>query len=118
MSFREKSAWITFVLVLVVFIVWLVSVIRHELFYRHGRGNPMIPVFITLAAFIVAEVVLHVAIALMSPADARTPKDERERLIDLKATRVGFYVLAIGVWAAIGSMHIRFSLTFVVQNVM
>ena len=110
---------LSFVLVLVVFIVWLVSVIRHELFYRHGRGNPMIPVFITLAAFIVAEVVLHVAIALMSPADARTPKDEREHLIDLRASRVAFYVLLIGTFLSIGiGMHLPGANRFLMANCM
>ena len=39
---------------------------------------------------------LHVAIAVRSPRDARAPKDEREVLIDLKATRTAFYVLFAG----------------------
>ena len=52
------------------------------------------------------EVVLHVAIAIRSPRDARTPKDERERLIDLKATRVAFPVLLVGTFAAIGTLHL------------
>ena len=114
MSFREKSTWITFVLVLIVFLFWLQSVFTHTLF-GHNAG---LGVVLTLIAFVVAEIVLHLAIALQSPAEARAPKDERERLIDLKACRVGFYVLAVGVWAGIGSMHIKFSLSFVVPNLM
>jgi len=117
MSFREKSAWITFVLVLAVFALWLTNVIRVEFFgLRHG--NPMLFAIGLLTIFIVAEIVLHVAIALQSPAEARAPKDERERLIDLKASRVGFYVLAAGAWLSVGSMHIRFNTLFVAQNVM
>src|SRR5437867_13314691 len=55
-----------------------------------------------LAALIVAEVVLHLLIAIRSPKDARTPKDERERLIDLRASRVAFYVLLIGAFTSLG----------------
>src|SRR6266568_1118717 len=112
MSFREKSAWITFV-----FGVWLRNVIRHEVYHLHA-GNPMLEAFAVLVAFIAAEVLLHLAVALHSPSDARVPKDERDQLIALKASRVGFYVLAACAWMAVGSMHLRFSVTFIAQNVM
>jgi hypothetical protein len=52
------------------------------------------------------EVVLHVATALQSPRATRTPKDERERLIDLKATRLAFPVVLVGAFAAMGTMHL------------
>jgi len=49
----------------------------------------VIPLVLSLfAALIVAEVALHLFIAKRSPKEARTPKDERERLIELKATRI------------------------------
>ena len=117
MSFREKSAWITFILVLIVLGFWLRNVVRHEVYHLHS-GNPMLEAFAVLVAFVAAEVVLHLAIAFHSPSDARAPKDERDQLIALKATRVGFYVLAACAWMAVGSMHLRFSVTFIAQNVM
>src|SRR5262245_7455501 len=107
MSFREKSAWISFVLVLIVFVYWLQNFIRVEAFGFRDPA-PMTLALRTRLAFVVAEVLLHIAIALKAPREARTPKDEREKLIDLKAARVGFYVLALGAWAAVGSMHLRF----------
>ena len=42
---------------------------------------------------------------LSPPGEARTPKDERERLIELRATRVAFPVLLFGTFAAIGILH-------------
>ena len=107
MSFREKSAWISFVCLLAVGGFWFRNVIREEVY--HARpGNPMLDFASLLAALVVAEVVLHIAIAWRDPKDARTPRDEREKLIDLKAARVAFYVLMTGGWLAIGSLHLQF----------
>ena len=49
-----------------------------------------------VVGFVVLEIVLHVAIAIQSPRDARAPKDERERLISLKATHIAYFVLLGG----------------------
>jgi hypothetical protein len=103
MSFREKSAWITFLTVLVFTVLWFTHV-WHVQFRRDE--NPMIWFFGTVAALIGLEIALHVAVAVKSPREARTPKDERERLIDMKASRVAFYVLLVGTFASIGTLHI------------
>ncbi|MEO8465545.1 MAG: hypothetical protein ABI640_09415 [Gammaproteobacteria bacterium] len=54
MSFREKSAWISFTCLLL-------------------------------------QIVLHPIVVVQASKDARTPKDEGERLIELRAARVGFH---------------------------
>ena len=46
--------------------------------------------FVMVAAFVILEIVLRVAMAIQSPRDARAPRDEREDLIDMRATRVAF----------------------------
>ena len=105
MSFREKSAWITFFTVLIFTVLWFTHVWRVQ--FRHARDeNPMIWFFGTVAAVIALEIALHIAVAVRSPREARTPKDERERLIDMKASRVAFYVLLVGTFASIGTLHI------------
>jgi len=73
MSFREKSTWISFLLLVIVFVV--------------------------------GEVVLHAIIVMQSPRDARARKDERERLIDLKAMRVAFFVLMTAAILVIVLVH-------------
>jgi len=103
MSFQEKSAWISFVSIALVFFTYFAKVV----FVSAGRRGDSFHVFLVLlAALVVLEVVLHVAIALQSPRAARTPKDERERLIDMKATRLAFPVLLAGAFAAMGTMHL------------
>jgi len=104
MSFREESAWISFVSIALVFFTYFAKVVV----VRAGRrsGDSFHVFLVLLVALVVLEVVLHVAIARQSPRAARTPKDERERLIDMKATRLAFPVLLVGAFAAMGTMHL------------
>ena len=53
----------------------------------------------------VLQIVLRLAAAAMAPKDARTPVDERERLIGLKSTRNAYIALVGGVIAVPGSVH-------------
>ena len=94
MSFREKSTWISFLLLLAISIPFFhQGVVRFHLFLA------------LVIVFIVGEIVLHAIIAMQSPRDARAPKDERDRLIDLKATRVAFFVLMTGALLVIVMVH-------------
>ena len=103
MSFREKSAWISLVSLVVVFGAYFsyIGMVLTETRYRFALFLVMVGVFI------IAEVVLHLVIATQSPRDARTPKDEREQLIELKATRTAFYVLLVSAFGSIGTVHLR-----------
>src|SRR5262245_56352954 len=100
MSFREKSAWISFVLLLLLTVAFF--------FTQHVRHDVIDPAHLFLAimlGFVVLQIVLHLIVAALSPKDARTPKDERERLIELRAARIGSYSLVIGELLAMGSFH-------------
>jgi hypothetical protein len=117
MSFREKSAWISFFCVLVFGGFWFRSVVRLEVYHRR-EANPMLVFFSLLGALILTEIVLHIAIAARDPKEARTPKDEREKLIDLKAARVAFYVLMAGAWLSIGTLHLNFDRLRIADSVL
>jgi cytochrome b561 len=103
MSFRETSAWITLVTVLLCFGVYFGAI---------GFGiapHGMMRVHLLLAcllALIILQIVLRVIAARLSPADARSPKDEREELIELRALRIGYYFLAISAFACGFLLHI------------
>jgi uncharacterized membrane protein YfcA len=99
MSFREKCAWISFVLTLL--LVAGVALGGH-------LGTAGLHYFLTLLiGFVLLQVVLRVIIARQAPKEARTPKDEREQLIDLKAARIGFYSLVAGVLLAMFAVHLH-----------
>ncbi len=85
MSFREKSAWISLLSILGVFIPFFWNSYRQFSGQVDGPAAVSTAVWL-LVAFVVLEIVLHAAIALQAPNDARSPRDERERLIEMRAT--------------------------------
>jgi hypothetical protein len=104
MSFREKTAWVT--LIAILFVSGLFFAHGPDIFAGEIDAWELHLVGMCVAAFIVIEVVAYVVLYLRNPRDARTPKDERERLIDLKALRLAAYVYVLGSFLAIiASVH-------------
>jgi hypothetical protein len=117
MSFREKSAWISFLTILVVFGLYFWNVAR----VLDGRIDHRTAYNVSIAllvAFVLLEIVLHAAAAVLAPADARAPKDEREQLIEMRATRLAFHVLVVGALAGVGLMHVTRSVWVMGQHVL
>jgi hypothetical protein len=107
MSFREKSAWVTLISLIVVTLLFFLH-IPHPYTLR-PPPSPFIfhVVMLLIVTFVVIEVVAHVVIAIRSPRDARTPKDERERLIEIRSTAIGAYVYA---FLSLGSIFVTIHL--------
>lgn len=105
MSFREKSAWTTFVLLLA-FGVYFLELAK-PLIAPQAPHPSYFPLFVGLvAAIVVVEIVMHVVLAIRAPQDAKAPRDERERLIAQRATARAYYWLLPGAFAAIGTIHL------------
>ena len=108
MSFREKSAWISFICLLLLTLAYFAGMHHHP---HDAEGHDLIsPLQIALAifgSFAILQVVLHLIVVAQAPKDARTPKDERERLIELRAARVGFYALVVGELVAMLLFHVH-----------
>ena len=96
MSFREKSAWIMLIMIVLMTALWT----AHMAWWRPSMlapdPNPFVfhTLILTTVGFVVIVVVAHIVIAVLAPRDANARADERERLIGLKATRIGAYVYA------------------------
>jgi hypothetical protein len=104
MSFREKSAWISFVVILVAFGAYFVS-ISGDLTGTMSIADHALALTGLVALIIaitIVEAAAHIVVAVRSPAEAQSGRDEREKVIALKATRPAFYVLMSGVWLALG----------------
>jgi hypothetical protein len=96
MPFREKSAWINLVCLLVALAFFVASF--HE-----------VMMFLwAVLAFVGLQIVLHVTAARLSPKEARTPLDEREKLFRLKASRNAYVALVLGVLMVPFSLHIGY----------
>jgi len=102
MTFREKSAWIMCLALLVVGTVYfyLVGVTWSE---SGELAQPMLPlVVIYTICLVVLAVIGHIVIAIMAPKEANAQADERERQIIVRAGHYSSYVLAVGVVLSLG----------------
>ena len=86
MSFREKSAWISLLSISGIYAWYFWSVFR--------SGGQVGLLLVTVVALVIVQTVLTVGVAIVAPREATAPRDERDRLIDLKATRFAYAVLA------------------------
>jgi hypothetical protein len=107
MSFREKTAWITLITLVLASLLFIVHpptdltlAPDSDLFRFHV-------LMLSIATFVVIEVVAILVLRLKSPRDAKAPLDERERLIALKARSLAWYVLAV---ASLGSVMVTIHL--------
>jgi len=97
MPFREKSAWISLLSVLAIYGYYFVSLARSDRHAAAGFGG----LLGTIVALVIVQTVLNIAVAIYKPKEAKAPRDERERLIDLRSTRCAYAGLATGVAFAI-----------------
>jgi hypothetical protein len=94
MPFREKTAWISAVTTL---LIWGYYASRALPPLLAGRAEPgdligLLSGCVVLSVLI--QIVLNIVAAILSPRDARAPKDERERLFELKSHRIAYFFLA------------------------
>ncbi len=103
MSFREKSAWIFLISILLVAGFFFL----HVPWALNPSPSPQLVrgLLYCLIALVAIEVVAHIVVAIGAPEDAPGPKDERERLIDLKAIRLAHYVYVAGSLLAVSTVH-------------
>lgn len=99
MSFREKTAWVTLCAILLVSVLYLLHM--PSPFRPHPPGSVLHAMGASLVAYLLIEVIAWLVLRWRNPRDAREPKDEREKLIDLKAQRIAYYALAAGSMVAV-----------------
>jgi hypothetical protein len=95
-SFQEKSLRVTFATVLLAFVVYFVLALPGATADIRPRQVALFVGVVVL--LVVTQVAGQVVIALR---DRRRDADERDRLIGLRGTRNGAFVLACGVFAAL-----------------
>ena len=81
MPFREKSAWISLLSMSGICGVYFWSVMHAG---PHAAGFRFGGLLGTIVALVIVQVVLTVAAAIVTPKEAQAPRDEREKLIELK----------------------------------
>ncbi len=96
-AFREKAAWISLAVTLVVWGGYF-AVVWGEIAGGRPNGALILERFMSAVVFsVLASIVAAIVLALVSGRAADAPADERERLIALKSTEVAYAVLSLGV---------------------
>jgi hypothetical protein len=95
MSYREKSAWVSLVTTLLVWGYFFVV-----LFQEVGSGDPaggrLMGTFVACTVLIIIlQIATAVVLAILNPKSHDAPADERERMFDLRASRIAFITLSI-----------------------
>lgn len=102
MPFREKSAWIMAVslLLLGAAYFYVVAAIWSE---SGELAAPMLPLVVVYTICLtVLAIIGHTAIAILAPKEANAAADERERRIFDRAGNYSSYFLAVGVVLSLG----------------
>lgn len=106
MSFRYKSALLSLVSMAAVYAWYFSFLVIH---FRTGHPfNPVSHLIGTIVLLTVVQILGNILIAGTS-SDKYDAMDERERGFDRRATQVGYYVLIVGAFLAIATLHIGFS---------
>lgn len=94
MPFREKTAWVTLIAIIIVSLLYWFHV--HSPFVPHSHDTVLAAMGVSLAAYLLIEVIAWLILRQRNPLESREPRDERERLIDLKSLRIAYYVFVTG----------------------
>jgi hypothetical protein len=92
--FRERAAWISVLSMAGIYGVYFWSVIRTGASASVVRFGGLLE---TIIALVAVQIALTVVAAILTPSEAKAPRDERDRLIELKATRIAYSGLATGI---------------------
>jgi hypothetical protein len=91
MSFREKSAWITLITVVLCFGAYYGAIVTGVV---SPRGFDTVHLLVAcVTALFLLQLTLHAVAARLTPTAERGPRDEREILIQHRSHTVGYYVL-------------------------
>jgi hypothetical protein len=92
LSYQEKSILGSLLAMVVVYGYYFASVLR-DAARPEFDGGSLGRLMLTVIAIIVIEIAYHIALALESKTE---PKDERDVLIECKAYRNAYFLLAVG----------------------
>jgi hypothetical protein len=94
---REKTAWLTLIAIVVTFGPYFALVSSRG----HAAGAmPDLHQLGLFALVVIAQAIIlaagHTILAIVSPADAQAPPDERDRAITSRSITFAYYVLIVG----------------------
>ena len=95
MAFREKTAWISIFVTVLIWGSYFGDLMPNLLSARPNLEGMLGDFFSSVTLAVILQIVLMIIIAILSPKDADAPADERERLIEFRSTTIAYNVLVV-----------------------
>jgi hypothetical protein len=118
LSYKEKSIWASLISTIIVFGYYFFFAIK--VFNNPEIENMMlVGLFIGAVVFIILiQIFSQIVIAIANRKEAEKGEDERDNLIELKTTRVSYFILVLGVWITAFSILVISSPIILVNLIM
>jgi hypothetical protein len=112
-SFQEKSVWISLIAVSLIFGYYFVRIFQMISKNQIDVVKNAVLFISVVIMVVVTEIIFHIIVAVRTRPEA---KDERDRIIELKATRNAYFILIAGVFLSF--VCLAFSLqSFIIVHV-
>ena len=103
-SFKEKSIWASSIITIIIFGYYFIRVFS-ALKQPQADSTNLIALFIgAIIVMIILEITIHIILGIINNKDANETGDERDKSIDLKATKTSYYILILGVFQAVACL--------------
>ena len=106
MSFREKTSWISLILTLLGFGSYFATLIYAEITHSASHGYYIGYLIGVVFAITIIFIVSTIVIAIMAPDDANARLDERDRIIAYRAAYWPYFLIIVGTFSAMASIHL------------
>lgn len=104
LSYKEMRIWLHIVIIGLVYGFYFSLFIR-SLLSGTALGGQWIGLLIATTVLITfSEIISQALLAVFRRKEANRPLDERDKQIESTATRISYYVLAVGLWFGFSSM--------------
>ncbi len=117
LSYREKIIWASLISTILIFGYYFIQAFK--VFTNPDIENiSLLSLFLGVVIFItVIQVTLIITLSIVNRKEAKADGDERDKLIEAKATRISHFILSAGAWTTAFGILITSS-AFILINVL
>ena len=103
-SFKEKSIWVSLIITIVVFGYYFTRVFGILNQSTGGTTEPIVLYIGVVIFMVILVIVSHILLAIIYTKEANDFNDERDKLIELKGTRISYWILILGIFQAVAGL--------------
>ena len=109
MSYKEKSILASLILTVIIFGIYFIKVFATMSTTDSGLVNSIVLFIGAVLYIVILEIIVHIILPIFYKNEHKDSDDERDKLIQLKATRISYFILVFGMF--ITTISLLLSLT-------